>query len=357
MLKKVILVVLFSALVLPVWGQLTEAQKAALESANVINNKEEEKPKINYSKYWTKTLMTVSMKGYIDGNANYKKNSMIWNSRLQLDYGFIYSADKPFTQKSNDRIYLESKWGYQAFKSVYLSAQYSFKSQFTNSWKYLNPTMPADIPEDEKTDWEPTKKDWMAKRQLASGLFSPAYTNLALGLDAKPFVWLTVNFAPLTGGFVIVNNPLLRGNYGMEFLKKYANDETGAKAKVAELKAAGKLKEAGEYYKSSRFEFGAQLKVDAKVSVNNNFNYNTQLILFSDYLDNPQNIRVNWDNRFDFKLAKYFSLTFATNLIYDDKILIRNEKEVKKGLSGKQRVQFMQSLSFGFVYTFSNIKS
>ena len=58
MLKKVILVVLFSALVLPVWGQLTEAQKAALESANVINNKEEEKPKINYSKYWTKTLMT-----------------------------------------------------------------------------------------------------------------------------------------------------------------------------------------------------------------------------------------------------------------------------------------------------------
>ena len=45
--------------------------------------------------------------------ANYAKGKMLWNNRLQLDYGFLYSADKPILQKSKDRIYLESKWGYE----------------------------------------------------------------------------------------------------------------------------------------------------------------------------------------------------------------------------------------------------
>ena len=49
----------------------------------------------------------------IDANANYKKDKSIWTNRLQLDYGFLYSADKPILQKTKDRIYFESKWGYE----------------------------------------------------------------------------------------------------------------------------------------------------------------------------------------------------------------------------------------------------
>ncbi len=63
--------------------------------------------------------------------------------------------------------------------------------------------------------------------------------------------------------------------------------------------------------------------------------------------------QINWDNRIDWKLAKYFSLTFATNMIYDDQILITNKKypDGKKGL-----VQFKESIAFGFTYTIASKK-
>ena len=52
----------------------------------------------------------------VDGTydpANYKKGDLFWNNRLQLDYGFVYASSKPILQKSDDRIYLESKFGYK----------------------------------------------------------------------------------------------------------------------------------------------------------------------------------------------------------------------------------------------------
>ena len=70
-------------------------------------------------------------------------------------------------------------------------------------------------------------------------------------------------------------------------------------------------------------------------------------------LDKPQNLRVNWDTRIDWKLTKFFSLTLITNMIYDDDVMIVTPEEKAAGLQGKQRIQFKESLSFGFVYTFS----
>ena len=110
-------------------------------------------------------------------------------------------------------------------------------------------------------------------------------------------------------------------------------------------------------YRGAKFEFGAQLKVDFKVNVNDNFAFSSQVVLFSDYLDKPQNIRVNWDNRIDWKLARFFSFTITTNLIYDDNVIIQTPEEKKNGIAGHQRIQFKESLSFGFVYTFASRNS
>lgn len=333
---------------------LDEAAQA-VESAPRVEQQTTPAPK-----YWKTSLMTkidfgqtsltnwaaggyntVTLKSFIDANADYEKDAMFWKNRLQLDYGFLYSADKPVLQKSDDRIYLESKWGYQAKNSLYYSAEFSFKSQFSNTREFPTPGAKADgsaLGENEEYNSE----DWMAASVLKSGFMSPAYTNLALGLDYKPLSWLTVNFAPVTGGLVVVDNPLLRKSYSMP-LKREFEDVTLTDDEM----------NAGNCYKSVRFEFGAQLKVDIKVNVNDNFSYTSQVVLFSDYLDKPQNIRVNWDNRIDWKLTKFFSLTFTTNLIYDDKVMIKSDKDLDKYPDGKQRVQFKESMAFGFVYTFS----
>ena len=351
--------------------ELTEAQKAAAAAAAAVAEAPVVKQKVEKSKYWEESLKTnikfgqtsltnwaaggdntVTLQAFIDGNANYKKNDLFWNNRLQLDYGFVYASSKPILQKSDDRIYLESKFGYKnaSMKNFSLSVNYDFKSQFNTGYDYLTPSVPADKYQDADGN-VPGLNDlphrdqvslWKGARKMKSGFLAPAYTNLAVGIDLKPAKWLSLNLAPLTGGVVIVRNELLRKNYSMQLKDEYLNQDLSSLAP----------EELGACYKPARFEFGAQVKADIAVKVNDNFSYTSQLVLFSNYLDHPENMRVNWDNRFDWKLAKYFSLTVTTNMIYDDKIMIFSDKD---GLT-KQRVQFKQSMLFGFTYTIASKK-
>ena len=336
-----------------------DAQQAAAEAAKNISEAPEVAPEVVKPKYWTNSLKTnvnigqtsltnwaaggdntVSFAGFVDGNANYAKDEMFWNNRLQLDYGFLYASSKPILQKNTDRIYLESKWGYktESMKNLYFSANYDFKSQFTTGYDY---NTPGDI---DGLEGEALKNAWKEARTLKSGFLAPAYTNLALGIDYKPAKWLSVNFAPVTGGYVIVQDEALRQSYSMQLKKEY------------EGKDAAEIPTDGSQYKGSRFEFGAQLKVDAAVNVNDNFKYSTQVVLFYNYLAGQKCPRINWDNRIDWKLAKYFSLTMTTNLIYDDTILITNPKDKEQFPNGKARVQFKESIAFGFTYTIASKK-
>ena len=379
-MKKVFVTILSAAL-LSLGAQAQDAQTAAADAAKTISAAPEAAPKVEKPKYWTTSLKTqinvgqtglfnwaaggdntVSLAAFIDGNANWKKDEMFWNNRLQLDYGFLYASSKPILQKSTDRIYLESKWGYNVSKDVlFFSANYDFKSQFSTGYDYKTP---GSVVDEHGNDLKGSalRDVWRDARVLKSNFLAPAYTNLALGIDYKPTKWLSVNFAPLTGGFVIVKDAELRTSYSMKE-KKTTTEEmiADAKARLDAAKTSGKAEDIanatiglGNLYRSAKFEFGAQLKADAKVNINDNFSYSTQVVLFFDYLDPKWYVpRVNWDNRIDWKLAKYFSLTLTTNLIYDDAVTIKNEKypDGKKGL-----VQFKESLAFGFTYTIANKK-
>ena len=353
-MKKIIITLAAALVAFGAYAQ--DAQQAAAEAAKAIDAAQNAEVKVEKPKYWTSSLKTnvslgqtsltnwaaggdntVSLAAFIDANANYKKNEMFWNNRLQLDYGFLYASSKPIIQKNTDRIYLESKWGYktEAMKNFYFSANYDFKSQFAPGYEYKTPSVEGleNLPMKDKV------QAWMDARKPLSGILSPAYTNLALGIDWTPAKWLSVNFAPLTGGFVIVEDVRFRQSYSMPLRKEWEGITEGVPTDGSQLRSA-------------RFEFGAQLKVDAKVNVNDNFSYSTQVVLFSNYLDKPQNLRVNWDNRIDWKLAKYFSFTVTTNLIYDDKVMIFSEKDGKT----HQRIQFKESVAFGFTYTIASKK-
>ena len=339
-MKKALLSIMAIMMCFGASAQLSDAQKAAVDAAIQMSSAPEAAPKVEKPQNWTTSLKTqinvgqtglsnwaaggdntASLAAFIDGNANWKHNDMFWNNRLQLDYGFLYASSKPILQKSSDRIYLESKWGYktESMKHFYFSANYDFKSQFSSGYDYNTPDSVLDENGNELTG-SALRDVWRNARTLKSGFFAPAYTNLALGLDYTPAKWLSVNFAPITGGLVIVKDKALWESYSMDG-------------------------------KSVKFEFGAQLKMDAKVNINDNFAYSTQVVLFANYLDINRCPRINWDNRIDWKLAKYFSLTITTNLIYDDSILITNDKypDGKKGV-----VQFKESLAFGFTYTIAN---
>ena len=262
---------------------------------------------------------TFTLNTGLDANAKYTKDLMSWNNRLQLQYGFLWSADKEgLLQKSNDRIYLESKWAYRTgAKSKWsYSASYDFRSQFSDT--YSNYKLVDD-------KWQGT---------LKSGFNSPAYTNIALGIGWNPNKWLTMEISPVTGGFTIVRAEELRKSYGMLLIDENLPADLGSS------------------YHSAKFQFGAQIKTDMKFVINEVLNYQTQFVLFTDYLDNPfKEYRVNWDNKITWNIAKYLKVDFNTWLIYDPNVMIKNDKDIASYPEGTQRVQFKEFVAFNFTYT------
>ncbi len=357
-MKKILLIIPLFAAALGAYAQ-DDAQKAAAEAAAAIAEAPQAQAPEPKPVYWTKSLLTninfaqtqlrdwaaggnnnVTLTSYIDANANYAKGKMLWNNRLQIDYGFLYSSDKPIIQKVKDRVYFESKWGYETpIKHLNYSANFDFKTQINENYDYKAPT---GLPEGATA----TTKDWRDARSLKSGFLSPAYSSLGIGLLWTPKPWVSVNVSPLTGGFVIVRNEDLRKAYGME-LRKLSDVE-----QAAYDQAVADKEPVGQYFRTSRFELGAQVKTDFNFTINDKLKYTTQLVLFSNYLKNPQNLRVNWDNKVFWKLAKFFTLTFTTNMIYDDTVLITNDKHPE----GFRTVQLKEFVEVGFSYTLTSKK-
>ena len=319
-----------------------DAQSAAAAAAQEMAKAPEAEKAVEKPNYWTSqaeftfglnqtNLWDWAAGGYnnlslntgLDANAKYEKDLMTWGNRLQLQYGTLSSADKKgLLQITTDRIYAESKWGYKTSKDSKwsYSAAFDFRSQFSDGY--------SDYKQGADGLWTGT---------LKSGFLAPAYTNLGLGMDWTPNNWLSVNIAPVTGGFTIVRIPELRKTYGMQLL-----DPSSSSMSTVE----------GENYRSTRFQFGAQLKVDAKFVINEVFNYSTQLVLFTDYLNDPfKKYRVNWDNKITWAVGKYFKIGLDTWLIYDPNVIIKNEKDIAQYPDGRNRIQFKEFTSFNFAYT------
>lgn len=354
-MKKIISLFVLLASASAFAQELTEAQKAAFAAAETINNTEVAQAATPKPNYWTNSIdfdlgfnqaalinwaaggyATISLAAGIDGKANYEKGRMAWNNRMQLNYGFLWSADKiNLLQSANDRIYMESKWDYRMTeKSKWsYSAGLDFRTQFADTRDNYR-----------REDKEDPKSKWIG--DLKSGLLSPAYLNLALGIDWKPTEWFNMSVAPLTGGVVIVTNENLRGAYGMELLNP-------------------NIIGAAPEYKGTKWQLGTQIKMNLKANVNNWFNYETQFVFFGNYLGKEldaankthDRFRLNWDNKISFNVAKYFKIALQTWLIYDPSIIYKKKNELGEIVDFKARpVQFKEALSINFTYTIANKK-
>ncbi|MBK6640251.1 MAG: DUF3078 domain-containing protein [Bacteroidetes bacterium] len=244
--------------------------------------------------------------------ANYNKGKNIWDNSIDLGYGLTQNGDAD-PIKSEDKIDLATKYGRYAFKHWYYSALLGFKSQFTPGYNY---------PDDS------TK---------ISNFMAPAYITLALGMDYKPNDNFSVMIAPVTGRIIIVNDEDLAdaGAFGVD------------PAEYNEL--FEKVKD-GE---KMRTEFGASIRALYKKDIIENVNLQTKLELFSNYLEDPQNIDVNWEVLISMKVNKYITATLATQLIYDDNTIIAVDNN-SDGIIDEAgpRTQFKEVLGVGFSYKF-----
>lgn len=254
---------------------------------------------------------SISLGGNAVLTANYKKNKTTWDNSLILQYGIVKQGTNKKWWKNDDIHQFTSKFGQTAFKNWNYTTLLDFKTQFSPGFNYPNDSV------------------------MISDILAPGYGILALGLDWKPKPWVTLLIAPVTGKFTVVNNQMLAdaGAFGVE---------------KAELDSAGKVIRHG---KKLRTELGGFLKLQLKKEIMKNVNFETNLELFSNYLQKPQNIDVMWTTITTFKINKLLTAVLNTHLIYDDDVDVpvdRNGDDVKEGAG--PRVQFKQVFGLGFAY-------
>lgn len=224
--------------------------------------------------------------------ANYLKDRTSWDNSLNLGYGLLKEGSNELI-KSEDKMEFNSKAGYRMTPESkwFYSGLLGFRSQFANGYKY--------------TDNQPDIK--------TSGLFAPAYLTFAVGADYKPNDKFSLFLSPLGTKLTFVADDELTSRFGLE------------------------------EGKNMRAEMGGSLRSELKLPIANNVDLVTALGLFSNYLDKPQNIDVNWDLRVNMKINKYLSANLITNMIYDDNIEIDGKNSL---------VQWKQLFGVGFSYKF-----
>lgn len=241
---------------------------------------------------------SIAFNAFFNYFADYTKGKSLWETRLDLAYGLTKEGKTDF-RKNDDKIDFSSKYGIQAAKSLYYSALLNFKSQFTNGYNYPDDSI------------------------IISRFLAPGYLSAGLGLDWKPKDYFSFYLSPATARWIIVNDQDLsdQGAFGVD---------------------PGK---------NVRTEFGAAARIEFLKDIVKNVNFKTKLELFSNYLDEPQNIDVYWDIMIVMTINKYLSASLNTTLAYDDNIDI-TDKDGKTG----PRTQFKEVLGIGLTYGFGDKK-
>ncbi len=246
------------------------------------------------------------------GNAILKKNKNLWESTLLTTYGSIRQDDA--FSKTDDRLEINSKYGYQAFKNSkwYLSSIMNFKTQYTAGY--------ADAGDSIKV----------------SNFMSPGYLNLGIGVDWRPNEYISVNIAPANAKMIFVSDQDLadNGDYGVD---------------AAILDTSGNVITPG---KNMKFKFGAYVRAEFKKEVFKNITLYTTLDLFSNYLENPQNIDVNWEVLLTMKINEWLAASINTTLIYDSDITFERVNEAGEIESFGPRTQFKEVFNLGLTFNF-----
>jgi hypothetical protein len=252
---------------------------------------------------------SVAINGIFSAFANYRMNKSVWDNSLDLGYGLLKQGKNSDYMKTDDKIDFLSKYGYEAFKNVYYAALFNFRTQMSPGYKYPDVT------------------------NKISDLFSPAYILTAVGLDFKPSSYFSAFISPLTVKFTIVNDQILSnaGAFGVT---------PGEKAKS----------EIGGYIRV------IYTKNDFKNELLKNVSFTTKIDLFSNYADKPQNVDVNWETLVAMKVNKYISVSFNTNLLFDDNIKVpfdrNNDGTIEAGEGVRSKVQFKEILGVGLSIKF-----
>jgi hypothetical protein len=213
----------------------------------------------------------------INYDLNYKKDGWSWDNKIIASYGLVKTNNTPFEKKTDDRFEFNSLLGKKATGDWSYSFFANLKTQLTKGYIYGKDTLDREI------------------RTPNTSFLSPGYLTFGPGMLYQKGDNLKINIAPLTSKLTFVDDD-------------YTSDP---------------LYVDGSYFgvdrgKSMRYELGFHTAVYYKLAIMTNVTFENILTLYSNYLEDPQNVDLDYQLNVVMKINRYLSTVISFQTIYDD---------------------------------------
>ena len=244
-------------------------------------------------------INSLGLSSLLNFKANYLKGKHSWDNEIDLTYGFTNNDGQGF-RKNNDRIYIDTKYGYSISDHWNVFGSLNIQTQFAEGYRYEQDSLDREV------------------EILISDFMAPGFFTTSLGFEYTPKPYFKLRLSPFAPRLTVVRDKELYlnvdSNYGVEI---------------------------GE---TTRWEWLAfQMVADFDKDLTENLNLKFKYQLYA----NLETLEFNKiDHRLDAilsaKIAKYFDVKLSGILLYDfDQI---------------DEVQLSQGFGLGFAYTFKNFK-
>ncbi|EIJ38449.1 Protein of unknown function (DUF3078) [Galbibacter orientalis DSM 19592] len=222
----------------------------------------------------------------INYDFNYLRGEWSWDNKVIASYGLTNNDDQG-TRKTDDRFEYNSLVGKEAFGNWNYSFFLNFRTQFTDGYDYDN-----DADGDFRT----------------SGLFKPAYLTFVPGLEWKKNENLKFNLAPATSKMTFISDDLYIYDDDIDDFVAHSGPSN-----INALQAYGI--DPGDTF---RYELGFYASGYYKFTAMENVTIENTLNMYSNYLEDPQNVDFDYTLNAILKINEYLSTNFTLQLVYDD---------------------------------------
>ena len=253
------------------------------------------------------------------------------DTNLRVDYGVVKIENtngEKFT-KSSDQVDFLIKYG----KPIRNSEHWQYSSAFNIRTQITDTRTAYNQDTDDYTQLIGKNKEKFGTVQ--STFLAPADISIGIGTEFKPNKALSVFIGPLTSKIRLVLDEQIAksGLMGNEVVYNDANQVID--------------------FQNYRFETGANIisSYNKKFLHEDMLTVKTDLKLFSNYLEKPDNIDVSWSTLLSLNPWKFISVNYSTNLEYDDDKLftaLANGEKIEG--NPEQGVQFRSILGVGVTH-------
>lgn len=204
------------------------------------------------------------------GSADYhnRRSEVKWINNARLRYGNIISEEFGF-RTNNDILELNSQYNKSISEKFDFSSVFYGKTQISKGYDYPNDSIPI------------------------SSFLSPGTFTIGAGFEYEPFRNTKLNFSALSyrNTFVLDTTNINQRAHGIELGKR------------------------------SRQEMGGQLVINSKLTLFDDLSVNNTVRLFTNYLEKPQNVDVDWELNLQKQISWFFTISVNLHVIYDENVL------------------------------------